>query len=47
MAQTPLGSVTITLQDDVIAQVPLVALRDVSEGSWFRRLSDTVMLWFE
>ncbi len=47
LAQTPLGSVTIKLQDDVVAQVPLVALRDVAEGSWFQRLSDTVMLWFE
>ncbi len=46
-AQTPLGSVTIKLQDDVVAQVPLIALRDVPEGSWLRRLSDTVMLWFE
>ncbi len=46
-AQTPLGSVTIKLQDDVVAQVPLVALRDVPEGSWFRKLSDTVMMWFE
>ncbi|MEM7082576.1 MAG: D-alanyl-D-alanine carboxypeptidase family protein [Pseudomonadota bacterium] len=46
-ANTPLGSVTIKLQDDVIAQVPLIALRDVPEGSVFRRLSDSVMLWFE
>ncbi len=47
LAQTPLGSVTIKLQDEVVAQVPLVALRDVAEGSWIQRLSDTVMLWFE
>ncbi|MFK8028617.1 MAG: D-alanyl-D-alanine carboxypeptidase family protein [Gammaproteobacteria bacterium] len=46
-AETPLGSVTVELQGEVVAQIPLVALRDVAEGSWFQRLSDSVMLWFE
>lgn len=44
---TPLGEVTITLQNEIVVHVPLIALNDVGEGSIFRRLSDSVMLWFE
>ncbi len=43
----PYGSVEVRLGDEVIAQRPLIALRDVAEGSLFQRLSDEVMLFFE
>jgi len=46
-ANTQVGSVMIKLQDEVIAQVPLVALQNVEEGGLWRRMADSVMLWFE
>ncbi|HHH36890.1 MAG TPA: D-alanyl-D-alanine carboxypeptidase [Gammaproteobacteria bacterium] len=41
------GSVEVRLGEEVIARRPLVALRDVAEGSLFQRLSDEVLLFFE
>lgn len=46
-ANTPLGSVTVSLQDTVIAQSPVVAFENVVQGGFFRRMTDTVLLWFE
>ncbi len=41
------GTVQIRLDDEVIASRPLVALRDVAQGSLAQRLSDEFMLLFE
>jgi len=41
------GSVEIRLGDEVIANRPLIALRNVAEGSLAQRLSDEFMLLFE
>jgi D-alanyl-D-alanine carboxypeptidase (penicillin-binding protein 5/6) len=44
-AGTPLGEVEIHLGDELVAKHTLVALSDVPQGSWWRRLIDTIMLW--
>lgn len=42
-----LGQVTINLGEEIIATKELVALEDVKQGSWWRRLLDTIlmMIW--
>lgn len=40
------GALTIDLDQDPIAEYPLVALDEVSEGNVFQRASDHVRLWF-
>ncbi|MDB2705363.1 D-alanyl-D-alanine carboxypeptidase [Pseudomonadota bacterium] len=42
-----LGQVTIHLGDELIETQSLIALNDVKEGSWWRRLLDTIlmMIW--
>ncbi len=42
-----LGVVTISLDGEAIARRPLVALAEMPEGGLWRRMSDTVKLWFE
>jgi D-alanyl-D-alanine carboxypeptidase (penicillin-binding protein 5/6) len=42
-----LGKVNITLNDEVVTQVPLVALKEVGEGGLFRRLIDQVRMMVE
>ena len=42
-----LGQVTVKLEDEVIAEAPLVAMADVGEGSFFQQMSDTVLQWFQ
>lgn len=46
-AGSQLGQVEIRLGDEVIAQQPLIALQTVEQGSWWRRLIDTIlmMIW--
>ncbi len=44
-AGTALGEVEIRLGDEVVAKQQLVALNDVEQGSWWRRLIDEIMLW--
>lgn len=41
------GSVEVVLDDETVAQAPLVALDAVGEGSFFQRLADTVVQWFQ
>ena len=43
----PLGELRVYLQDDLIAEHPLVALRTVSKGGIFRYLLDTILRWFQ
>ncbi len=44
-AGTQLGEVEIRLGDEVVAKQPLVALKAVEQGSWWRRLVDHILLW--
>lgn len=41
------GVLRVYLEDDLIADHPLVALRTVNEGGIFRYLLDTVLRWFQ
>lgn len=43
----PVGKVRITLGGQPLAEVPLVPLANVAEGSLWRQAVDTVLLWFE
>ncbi|NNF52505.1 MAG: D-alanyl-D-alanine carboxypeptidase [Gammaproteobacteria bacterium] len=45
--QTGVGSVSVSLDEEPLAELPLVTLADVPSGSIFRRMADTVLLWFE
>ncbi len=42
-----LGSVNIALEGETIAEVPLVALNRVAEGSLWQQAKDTALLWLE
>jgi D-alanyl-D-alanine carboxypeptidase (penicillin-binding protein 5/6) len=39
-----LGEVQIRLGDQLIATQPLVAIQTVEQGSWFRRIIDTILM---
>jgi serine-type D-Ala-D-Ala carboxypeptidase (penicillin-binding protein 5/6) len=41
-----LGKVRLMLDGQMLAEYPLTALEAVPEGSWWRRLLDTIRLWF-
>jgi len=45
--QTNVGKVSVSLEDELIAELPLVTLAEVPSGGIFRRMTDTVLLWFE
>ena len=40
-----LGEVEIRLGDELIAKQSLIALQSVDEGSWWRQLLDTILMW--
>lgn len=42
-----LGSVKVTLKDEVVINKDLVALKAVDQGNIFQRLSDSVMMMME
>jgi len=42
-----LGKVIVEVKGQVVREVPLVALEEVPLGGWFRRLIDTILLWFQ
>jgi D-alanyl-D-alanine carboxypeptidase (penicillin-binding protein 5/6) len=42
----PVGTVTVTLEDKTVLQVPVVALATVEPGSLFARLWDSVLMFF-
>ena len=46
-ADAELGRVQVTLGGQVVADRPLQALAPVAEGSLWRQLVDSVLLWFE
>lgn len=41
-----LGKLTVTIEDEVMAELPLVALQAVEEGGFFTRLWDAIKLFF-
>jgi D-alanyl-D-alanine carboxypeptidase (penicillin-binding protein 5/6) len=43
-AGTELGTVEISLDDKVVATRSLIAMQAVEQGSWWRRLIDTILL---
>jgi D-alanyl-D-alanine carboxypeptidase (penicillin-binding protein 5/6) len=43
---TQIGNIVISLQDEELLRVPLVALQEVGEGSLWQRARDTVLQWF-
>ena len=46
-AGTTLGTVTISMNDEALAVLPLVALTDVGEAGLWQRIKDEISLWFE
>ena len=42
-----LGTLRVSLDGDLLAERPLVALGDVPKGGLWRRMSDYVRLWFQ
>ena len=40
------GSVTVASEGKTLRTLPLVALEELPQGSWWRRLIDTIRLWF-
>jgi D-alanyl-D-alanine carboxypeptidase (penicillin-binding protein 5/6) len=44
---TPVGMIRVRLDDQVLAEAPLVPLAAVPEGSLWAQARDTVLLWFE
>jgi hypothetical protein len=45
-AGTPIGKAKIVVDGATIATHDLFPAEDVPAGGWFRRLSDSVRLWF-
>jgi D-alanyl-D-alanine carboxypeptidase (penicillin-binding protein 5/6) len=46
-AGTTMGSVVVRLGDQVVSEVPLVALSEVEEGGLWRQMIDSILLRFE
>ena len=46
-AGTTLGTVTISMNDEELAVLPLVALAEVGEAGLWKRIKDEISLWFE
>jgi serine-type D-Ala-D-Ala carboxypeptidase (penicillin-binding protein 5/6) len=43
----PIGTLTVELDGKKIHEAPVVALEDYPEGGFFKRLSDSIWLWWE
>ncbi|MGA7802297.1 MAG: D-alanyl-D-alanine carboxypeptidase family protein [Gammaproteobacteria bacterium] len=44
---TSYGTITLSLDGKVLAQAPLVALGDIKEGAWWKRIEDDALLYFK
>jgi D-alanyl-D-alanine carboxypeptidase (penicillin-binding protein 5/6) len=44
---TPVGTIRVRLDNEVLAEAPLVPLTAVADGSLWQQARDTVLLWFE
>jgi D-alanyl-D-alanine carboxypeptidase (penicillin-binding protein 5/6) len=42
-----MGRVTVVLEGETVADVPLIALESIDEGGIMRFVTDSVLLWFE
>lgn len=42
-----IGKVVVEQAGKVVREAPLVALEEIPLGSWFRRLIDAILLWFQ
>ena len=42
-----LGTVLVKLGEDIIAEQPLVSLQGIGEGSFWQRITDNALLYFE
>ena len=42
-----IGTVKVSLDGKLVAQAPLVALNEVEQGGFFRRLWDSFWMWWE
>jgi len=45
--RTPVGTLQLMLEDRLVAQAPVYTLKAVAEGNVFRRLVDSIRLWFK
>jgi D-alanyl-D-alanine carboxypeptidase (penicillin-binding protein 5/6) len=45
-AQQRLGRVQISLGENMLAEIPIVALTESAEGNVFRQLMDSILQWF-
>lgn len=41
------GTLNVSLNGAVVAERKLVALRNIAEGSWWQRLLDSILMWFQ
>jgi hypothetical protein len=41
------GTIRVRLDNEVLAEAPLVPLTAVADGSLWQQARDTVLLWFE
>jgi len=46
-AQKPIGTYSVTYQDQALEKRNVYPLKDVPQGGWWRRMVDTMLLWFE
>ncbi len=46
-AGSEVGEVSVTLQGEALAELPLVTLGEIAEGSWWDQMVDEVLLLFE
>ena len=44
---TPVGTVTVSLDGELVSDAPLVALREIQIGGLWQRMRDQVLLWIE
>jgi serine-type D-Ala-D-Ala carboxypeptidase (penicillin-binding protein 5/6) len=43
---TPVGTVNIAYDEELIAEHPLLALEDIEQGGIVRRLTDSLLMWW-
>ena len=43
----PMGTVTVSLHDRPLAEVPLVALEQIDSGTLWQNAKDSALLWLE
>ncbi len=44
---TPVGVLSIYLQDELVKQVPLLAVEEVERGSWLKIMWDNLIMFFK